>query len=184
MDFMSDEELKGLMAHELGHLVLHRLANEDDYDNKEKHELMEQQASIFAGYFLFPRQSFFNEFHSFRIDALIVLKKRWKISMGAIVMMAKNLDFITENNVIAFYRRLSIKGYSRKKEPLDDKIPVEPIKLFSEAMQLLAVNKINLQRIIDETLLSADDFYFITDIVPMINKEKNVKILQFRKTNY
>ena len=101
--------------------------------------------------------------------------------MGAIVMRAKNLDLITENNVTAFYKQLSARGYSRKKEPLDDKIPIEPIKLFSEAMQLLAENRINLRRVIDETLLSVDDFYIMTDIAPIVNEEKNVKILQFRK---
>ena len=171
------------IAHELGHLALHRLVNEEDYDNSKKHELMEKQATLFAGAFLFPRQSFYNEFHSIRIDALYILKKRWKISMQAIVMRAKNLDLITENNVITFYKQLNAKGYSRKKEPLDDKIPIEPIKLFSDAVQLLTENRITLQRIIDETLLSGNDFYTITDIEPVVNKEKNVKILQFRKVS-
>jgi Zn-dependent peptidase ImmA (M78 family)/DNA-binding XRE family transcriptional regulator len=169
------------LAHELGHLVLHRLVNEEDYDDNKKHELMEKQASLFAGAFLFPRQSFYTEFHSIRNDALLILKKRWKVSMGAIVMRARNLEFITENNVKTFYKQLNTRGYSRKMEPLDDKFPVEPIKLFSEAVNVLAENKITLQRIIDETLLSRDDFYTITDIEPVINKEKNVKILQFRR---
>ena len=169
------------LAHELGHLVLHRQVNEKDYDSNNKYALIEKQAALFAGAFLFPRKSFYTEFHSTRIDALIILKKRWKISMGSIVMRAKNLDLITENNVMTFYKQLNAKGYSRKKEPLDDKIPVEPIKLFFEAVQLLNKNRITLQRIIDETLLSSDDFYTITDIEPIVNKEKNVKILQFRK---
>jgi Zn-dependent peptidase ImmA (M78 family) len=167
------------LAHELGHLVLHKLANEDDYENKEKHDLMEKQAAYFAGCFLFPLKSFCNEFYSIRLDALSALKKRWKISMGAIVMRAKNLDLIHEGNVSTFYKQLSAKGYSRKKEPLDDRIPVEPIKLFSDAILILSENRITLQRIIDETLLSGDDFYTLTDIVPTV-EEKNVKILQFR----
>jgi Zn-dependent peptidase ImmA (M78 family)/DNA-binding XRE family transcriptional regulator len=169
------------LAHELGHLVLHRLADEDDYENKAKHNLMERQANFFAGCFLFPLKSFFNEFYSIRFDALLALKKRWKISMGAIVMKAKNLHLINEKNVIAFYKQLSAKGYSRRKEPLDDSIPVEPLKLFSDAAGILTENHITLQRIIDETLLSSDDFYTLTGIIPMPNTEKNVKILQFRK---
>jgi Zn-dependent peptidase ImmA (M78 family) len=169
------------LAHELGHLVLHRLTNEEDYDNDRKYKLMEKQAAIFAGCFLFPRQSFYNEFHSIRIDALLMLKRRWKISMGAIVMRAKNLELVTDNNTRTFYKQLSAKGYSRTKEPLDDKIPIEPIKLFSEAGQVLSENRINLQRIIDESLLSSDDFYAITNIEPVVNKEKNIKILQFRR---
>ena len=168
-------------AHELGHLVLHRLVNEEDYEDEKKYALMERQASFFAGCFLFPRQSFFNEFCSTRIDALLALKKRWKLSMGAIVMRAKNLEIINDNNVKAFYKQLNARGYSRNKEPLDDKIPIEPIKLFSEAVEILLENRINLQRIIDETLLSSNDFYTITDIEPIVNKEKNVKILQFRR---
>lgn len=169
------------LAHELGHLVLHRLVNEEDYEDDKKYELMEEQASLFAGAFLFPRQSFYTEFHSIRADALLLLKKRWKVSMGAIVMRAKNLELITENNVKVFYKRMGMRGYSRKREPLDDKFPLEPIKLFSEALNILTENRITLQRIIDETLLLKDDFCTITDIEPIINKEKNVKILQFRK---
>jgi Zn-dependent peptidase ImmA (M78 family)/DNA-binding XRE family transcriptional regulator len=169
------------LAHELGHLLLHRFVNEEDYNDDKKHSLMEQQASYFAGAFLFPIQSFYTEFHSIRIDALLVMKERWKVSMGAIVMRAKNLELIFENSVVAFYKHLNTKGYSRKKEPLDDKIPVEPIKLFSEASEILTENRINLQRIIDETLLSRDDFFTITDIEPKINEERNVKILQFRR---
>jgi Zn-dependent peptidase ImmA (M78 family)/DNA-binding XRE family transcriptional regulator len=169
------------LAHELGHLVLHRLVNEEDYEDEKKHQLMEKQASYFAGAFLFPRQSFCKEFHSTRFDALLILKRRWLVSMGAIIMRAKNLDIVNENNVTSFYKQLSMKHYSRKKEPLDDKIEIEKIKLFLEAGQLLTENKINLQRIIDETLLSCNDFYTITDIEPVDNKEKNVKILQFRR---
>jgi Zn-dependent peptidase ImmA (M78 family)/DNA-binding XRE family transcriptional regulator len=171
------------LAHELGHLVLHRLADEDDYENKLKHDMMEKQARYFAGCFLFPLKSFFNELYSIRFDALFALKKRWKISMGAIVMRAKNLDLINEKNVLTFYKQLSAKGYSRRKEPLDDSIPMEPIKLFSDAARILAENHITLQRIVDETLLSCDDFYILTDIIPMPNREKNVKILQFRKAD-
>jgi Zn-dependent peptidase ImmA (M78 family)/transcriptional regulator with XRE-family HTH domain len=169
------------LAHELGHIVLHRLANEDDYENREKHELMEKQANYFAGCFLFPLKSFYNEFYSIKIDVLISLKKRWKVSMGSIVMRAKNLDIINEKNVVTFYKQLSTKGYSRKKEPLDDSIPIESIKLFSDALDILSENRINLQRIIDETLLCTDDFYTITGIIPPLNTEKNVKILQFRR---
>ena len=177
----SSVRIRMSIAHELGHLVLHRLVDEEDYDDNKKYELMEKQASIFGGAFLFPQKSIYNEFHSNRIEALLMLKKRWKVSMGAIVMRAKNLELITENNVRTFYKQLSAKGYSRKREPSDDKVPVEPIKLFSEAIQLLTENRINLQRIIDETLLSSDDFYTITDIEPIVNNEKNIKILQFKK---
>jgi DNA mismatch endonuclease (patch repair protein) len=141
---------------------------------------MEQQANYFAGCFLFPSRSFYHEFYSIRLDALISLKKRWKVSMGAMVMRAKQLELITENNVVTFYKQLSAKGYSRKKEPLDDSIPVEGIQLFSDAVKILTENRITLQRIIDETLLSCDDFYTITGIIPQSNIEKNVKILQFR----
>jgi Zn-dependent peptidase ImmA (M78 family)/DNA-binding XRE family transcriptional regulator len=169
------------LAHELGHLILHRLADEDDYENEDTHGLMEKQATYFAGAFLFPRKSFFNEFCSTRFDALLALKRRWQISMGAIVMRAKNLGITNEKNVNDFYRQLSPKGYSRIKEPLDDTIPIEPVKLFSDAADILSENRITLQRIIDETLLSADDFYSLTDMVPAANKERNVKILQFRR---
>jgi Zn-dependent peptidase ImmA (M78 family)/transcriptional regulator with XRE-family HTH domain len=168
------------LAHELGHLVLHRQADENDYKNKEKHELMEKQAAYFAGCFLFPSKSFYKEFYSIKLDVLTNLKRRWKVSMGAIVKRAQELDIINEKDIATFYKQLYVKGYSRINEPLDDAIPLEQIKLFSDAAQILSENRITLQSIIDETLLRREDFYTITGIIPRINLEENTNILQFR----
>ena len=93
-------------------------------------------------------------------------------------MRAKNLELITDDGVSAFYKQLGAKGSSRKKEPMDDQFPVEPIELFSEAVEILSKHSVNLRRIIDETLLLYSDFHTITDIEPIANKEK---ILRFKK---
>jgi len=169
------------LAHELGHIVLHGLVGDEVYDRKEKYDLLERQASSFAGCFLFPAQSFSAEFRSCRFEALLMLKRRWNVSMGAILMRAKGLGLADEDGVAAFYRQLCMKGYSRSREPLDDSVPTERVGMFSEANEMLIANGIPLRRIVDETLLSAADFCSITDIDPAAYAEKNVRILQFRK---
>jgi Zn-dependent peptidase ImmA (M78 family)/transcriptional regulator with XRE-family HTH domain len=171
------------IAHELGHLVLHRLAEEDDYEQNETYQLMERQAAYFAGCFLFPRKTFCDEFFSVNLNSLMELKKRWKISMGAIVMRGKNLNLISDDMVTSYYRALGNKGYSRTNEPLDNIIPIEKTTMFLDASQMIS-KIIPLRQVIDETLLSTNDFLMITGIPEDFIGEKNVKILQFKHARH
>ncbi len=68
-------------AHELGHLVLHRAVAGNVAALPEMHKLMEMQAHRFASAFLFPASSFADEVYSLLLNALIDVKKRWKVSV-------------------------------------------------------------------------------------------------------
>lgn len=122
-------------AHELGHLVLHSNISESDLEDKATFNAIEKQAHSFAGAFLFPLEPFYHEFISLDLNHLISLKRRWDMSIQAIVMRAAHLEMITEGRKKTCFRRLSALGM-RRKEPFDDE-DIEVPQLLSQAFEIL-----------------------------------------------
>jgi Zn-dependent peptidase ImmA (M78 family) len=106
------------VAHELGHLVLHKELDHHGELDMETFKLVEAQAWRFAGAFLLPAKSFLGEVYSVSLDALAMLKKKWGVSIAAMI------------------RRLLQRGWQRL-EPGDDK-PRETSKLFLKTAHVLA----------------------------------------------
>src|SRR6185295_3695781 len=52
------------IAHELGHIILHRNVEAVCIARQADHKLLEQQANRFAGAFLLPEHSFMSDFFS------------------------------------------------------------------------------------------------------------------------
>ena len=109
------------LAHELGHLVMHQGIQTGD-DRTEK------QAHRFAGAFLFPKANFINEFpKNKRLDwtAIFNLKRKWNISVQAIIMRARDLDLINSVQFRTANAFISKNGY-RKNEPYESKVSEQP----------------------------------------------------------
>lgn len=82
-------------AHELGHLFMHADVVPGDRS-------VEAQADRFASAFLVPRDVFVNECpRTFKFEAFLELKKRWKVSVAALVRRGYDLGCLSE----ASYRR-------------------------------------------------------------------------------
>ena len=134
------------LAHELGHLVLHRQVDPKFLENADSFKLLEKQANRFAGAFLFPHDSFVREVLRYDLDPFIRLKKRWKVSVGMIMVRCQDIDLFSEKKGESLWRSYSRYGW-RKFEPLDDVIEVETPYLFQESIQLM----------ISENLMSRSD---------------------------
>jgi Zn-dependent peptidase ImmA (M78 family)/DNA-binding Xre family transcriptional regulator len=81
------------LAHEIGHLVLHRGA--PGTNSIEQHKMLEQQAHRFAGALLLPAESFAAEIRlPPTLDDLLILKRRWGVSVGAMIMRLSALELI------------------------------------------------------------------------------------------
>ena len=109
-------------AHELGHLVLH---GERVWGMKE----VEAQAHAFAAAFLMPGQDIYDELPQ-RADwpALFDLKRRWQVSLAALLMRAKTLGRMTESNYLTAVKALSARGW-RRLEPVPLGPPEHPTRL-------------------------------------------------------
>jgi len=129
------------VAHELGHLVLHRHLTSEDVDDKHRHDLMELQAHYFAGAFLLPEEGFVPEAVRVDLDYLVTLKRRWKVSLQAMVMRLEKLGVLSKDQIGRFYQNMSRRNW-RRKEPLDEELLRERPVLLERAAQFLAEERI------------------------------------------
>ena len=129
------------IAHELGHILLHKYISKDDIENKVKLNQIEKEADEFAGAFLLPAESFSREIFSSSLDNLVRLKERWKVSVGCMINRCSNLGLFTDNQVSYLKKQMTYKNYWRR-EPLDDTIQCEIPYLYKQIVELLFENDI------------------------------------------
>lgn len=123
------------LAHEIGHLVLHRHVPEGP--TPERHNLMEKQAHRFAGALLLPSETFAADVRiPVSLDSLLVLKQKWGVSVAAMVMRLSALDLIDDTDKLNLFKRLSSR-WGRKAEPGDDKREPESPRLLRRTIELL-----------------------------------------------
>jgi len=161
--FMASEKEAGVrlrydLAHELGHLILHRWVERSELEDRATLKAVEAEADKFAGAFLLPSTSFPNEVYTTRLDAFLPLKERWKVSIQAMVYRCRDLDIINEDQALNLYKQISFRKW-RKKEPFDDprRIPLEQPRLLKRAIELvLESGRKHPDEILNELHLSAD----------------------------
>lgn len=99
-------------AHELGHLVMH----EPEHAGSK---LVEDQANQFAAAFLMPADDIRSELPATAAwNELLMLKRRWGVSIGALLMRSRRLGIMPENTYIQAVRYMSMRGW-RTSEPGD-----------------------------------------------------------------
>ena len=128
------------LAHEIGHLVLHRHIQRTT-DNT-RHKMMEEQAHHFAGAFLLPAETFATEVRvPPTLDDLLLLKRRWGVSAAAIIMRLKALEMLDEDSALMLFKRRSAR-WGAKSEPGDeDRRPEQP-RLLRRTIDLLVEEKV------------------------------------------
>lgn len=130
------------LAHELGHLVLHRHLSQDEVDaSPVRHDLIERQAHRFASALLLPDAGFVPEAMSVDFAVLLQLKQRWGASVGAMIRRLWDLNVISDQH----YRRLQVaisKNKWRKVEPGDLESVLEAPRLLRRAAEFIAEHKL------------------------------------------
>ncbi len=123
------------LAHELGHLILHRYIARPT--ERERHNQLEKQAHHFAGAFLLPAETFSNEVRTpVTLDDLLLLKRRWGVSVAAMVMRLRALKILDEDGAQSLFKRRSAR-WGGKAEPGDgDRAPEQP-RLLRRTIDLL-----------------------------------------------
>jgi Zn-dependent peptidase ImmA (M78 family) len=115
------------MAHELGHLVMHRFPNLS----------MEKQANSFASALLMPAEDVQSAFRGQRIDLnrLAALKPEWKVSMQALLYRAQSLGLIPEKQAAYLWRQISFHRM-KLREPMELDFPMEEPGVLSRMLKL------------------------------------------------
>lgn len=109
-------------AHELAHLVAH---GDQVWGVKE----VEQQAQYFAAAFLMPESDIVDELPA-RADwpKLFDLKRKWQVSLGALLMRARALGRMPESQYLTAVKAASARGW-RRVEPVPLGEPEQPVLL-------------------------------------------------------
>lgn len=125
------------VAHELGHLVLHRQINQTKLAKAEDFKEIERQANLFAGAFLLPAKSFTAELPTASLNGFLSLKERWKVSIGAMIHRCAALGLIEDDYAIRVWKHYSSRGW-RTQEPLDERLATERPRLLGRSITVLA----------------------------------------------
>ena len=130
-------------AHELGHIVLHEKYEDKSGINREDFRKQESEANMFAAEFLMPRDAFLSDLQvsANRLNRYIELKRKWKVSISAMVMRAHDLEAITDNQYQYLMRQIAKNGW-RTSEPLDDYLPLRHPKALKQAVNIIILNNV------------------------------------------
>lgn len=125
-------------AHELGHILLHERYSDLNEINREEFREREDEANAFAAAFLLPAKAFGADVAAYpnRLSHYVELKKKWNVSIMAMIMRAYALDYLTQNQYSYLMRQMSANGF-RQKEPLDDTVEYRHPRALRQAIDLL-----------------------------------------------
>ncbi len=126
------------IAHELGHICLHEWSEDIESLTKDEFKEREKEANQFASAFLLPRDSFYYDVRQrpLSLPYYTELKKKWKVSIQAMIRRALSLEIISYEEYQVLMRTLQRRGM-RKEEPLDDSLLTAKPSLLKSAVIML-----------------------------------------------
>ena len=119
------DRIRWTEAHELGHILMHRLPN----------PYMEEQADRFAAEFLMPADMIRPELSDVCLEKLASLKPRWRVSIAALLKRALTLKKITERQYRYCWMQMGKLGW-RLREPPELEPPAEPTFILEELIKI------------------------------------------------
>lgn len=162
------------VAHELGHLLLHRHMSADDI-RKQSTEI-ESQANQFAAAFLMPSDTFSKDLVDTSLLGFKRLKPKWGVSIQAMVYRARTLELISEDVFNRHFRNISARGWRKaKSEPLDEIVPSVTRSLGKSSLALLEEsNVVNIWEILLDLPLPNAVFESVFDMDIQFTNRSNV----------
>lgn len=114
------DRIRWTLAHEIGHLTLHREDATDD---------MEREADAFAAEFLMPEALIRPELANLTLGKAVDLKREWGVSVAALIQRAHQLGVLGDSRRTSLFKQLSARGW-RVREPASDEIAPEQAELL------------------------------------------------------
>jgi Zn-dependent peptidase ImmA (M78 family)/transcriptional regulator with XRE-family HTH domain len=121
------------LAHELAHLLMDQASN--------THEDVEKFANRFAGAFIVSKEAAHQELGFRRnvlsLDELMILKRKYGLSIAGWVYRARDLDIISAVTAARLWQALGERGW-RKQEPVELKAEEAPTRLRQMVLRAYA----------------------------------------------
>lgn len=185
LDGVPGDRLRFTLAHELGHLVLHRPGQA----GKE----IETEADAFAAELLTPLESMRSELPTrVTLSALTMVKTQWGVSLRSLIRRAREVGFVDQDRATSLYKQMSSRGWNQH-EP--GHVPVEKPRGFRKAAEIRYGTGPNVERMVEESKWShelafmvlsrharADELPFVSEPRPVANSAAdNVVSLHARR---
>ena len=92
---------------------------------------------------MLPKKAFLADLQVYanRLQRYVELKRKWKVSIAAMVVRAHNLKAINDRQYQYLIRQIS-KNNWRTNEPLDDYLTVKQLKAIKQAINLILLNDV------------------------------------------
>lgn len=121
------DRMRFTLAHELGHLVMHRFPSPN----------MEKEANDFAAALLMPERDIAPYFNGRKIDLalLAALKPEWKVAMAALLVRASALGYLNKNQSQYLWKQINARRI-RLREPAELDFPPEKPTVVSTMLRL------------------------------------------------
>lgn len=137
------DRMRFTLAHELGHLVMHRFPTPD----------MENEANAFAGQFLVPADDIRPYFHGRRIDLrlLAALKPEWRVAMQSLLYRAKEMGCVDNNQARYLWQQFNrLKIRMREPAELDfpNEVPTLAPKMLTLHLESLGYSMADLEKVV------------------------------------
>jgi Zn-dependent peptidase ImmA (M78 family)/DNA-binding XRE family transcriptional regulator len=166
------------IAHELGHLVMHRSFL------RKAHAEIEDEAFKFAAEWLMPEGAMRNAIREpVTLTSLAKLKPIWGVSIAALIRRAYDLNLITQRQYHYLFQQLGALGWKvREPEALD--IPIEKPRLFRKMVEIVYGKPINFAALSADTHISAQELRrILMDYEESIETESALKpnVLKFSR---
>jgi Zn-dependent peptidase ImmA (M78 family) len=87
-----------------------------------------------------PERTFGAEIYGWDEESLIQAKKRWGVSMQAILMRLRSIGLISSHQLTRAFQQVNLRG-QRRKEPLDGEMQPEETRLLRKAIEFANENR-------------------------------------------
>lgn len=136
------------LAHELGHIILHPWTEDIEMLSKEEFKERERQANKFASAFLLPKSQYLKDCKMYPTDLnyYIRLKKKWGVSIQAMIYRSWSLGVITNSQYQYLMRQINRRGW-RKNEPGDNPYRLND-SIFKMAIDFLLENGYDIKDVV------------------------------------
>ena len=120
---MPMDRIRYSLCHELGHIILHTIP----------HPNIEKEANLFAAEFLAPAEEIGPYLDNMSLDTVASLKPYWKMAMSALIVRAKHLGKLDDNQYRYLWMKMNSLGFMRR-EPVQLDLPYEEPTLLQEIL--------------------------------------------------
>src|SRR6266852_2502883 len=140
------DRLRMNIAHELGHLVMHKPIMNPVHE-------VERQAFQFSAEFLMPAKQMRQEIvPPVNLDTFASLKPRWGVSIQALVVRAKELGIINQRKYAYLFQQLSARGW-RTREPRMFDVSIEKPRAVRQIAEIVYGNPIRYKRLAEDVAM-------------------------------